>query len=62
MKTINQIRRAFWEAYPQFKSEYRKTYRQNEYRTDIRCCFVEFVDHLHRDGQITDNLAQRVTL
>lgn len=62
MKTITAVRTAFWEAFPQFKSEYRKRKRQNEYSTDIRCTFVDFVDSLHRDGQITDNLAQRVTL
>ncbi len=62
MKTVSQVRNAFWEAHPQFKSQYRKTYRQNQYNTDIRCAFVDFVDYLQKDNQITEKLAYRVTL
>jgi len=29
---------------------------------DTRCAFSDFVDYLARDGQISDALAQRVTL
>lgn len=62
MKTQKQVRENFWECFPEFKSEYRKSYRQNQYRTDIRVSFVDYVDSLRRDGIITENLAQRVTL
>lgn len=62
IKTITGVRDAFWDAHPEYKKEYRKTYRQNDYRVDIRCAFVEYVDVLHRDKQITDKLANRVTL
>jgi len=62
MKTINQVRASFWASFPQFANDYRKTYRQNQYKTDIRCAFVDYVDSLHRDGTITDSLAHRVTL
>lgn len=62
MKTINEIRAAFWSAHPEFANEYRKTKRQNDYRADIRMAFVDYVDMLHRDGQISDSLAKRVTL
>lgn len=64
MNTITQIRESFWhsEFSEPFQSEYRKTYRQNQYRTDIRCAFVDYVDALSRDGQITEKLANRVTL
>ena len=62
IKTQSQVRLLFWESFPEFQSEYRKTYRQNQYRTDIRCAFVDFVDHLHKDGKITESLAYRVTL
>ena len=62
MKTISQVREAFWDANPQFRSEYRKTYRQNEYGATIRTAFVEFVDQLNKDGQISEKLAYRVTL
>jgi len=62
MKTIGDVRRAFWDAHPEFKSEYRARKRQNEYYTDIRCSFVDFVDYLQRNGDISEKLAQRVTL
>jgi len=62
MKTITQVRKSFWEAHPEFKSEYRKTWRQNKYRTDIRCAFVDFIDYLKRNNSITEKLRSRATL
>ena len=62
MKTITEVRRAFWDAHPQFKSEYRKTWKQNQYKADIRMAFVDYIDFLQKDGQITEKLAYRVTL
>lgn len=62
MTTQKEVRANFWASFPQFKSEYKKTYTQNQYRTDIRCCFVDFVDMLERNGTITNKLAQKVTL
>lgn len=62
MKTVTQVRKAFWENHPQFANDYRKAYTQNRYKTDIRCAFVDFVDYLQKDGQISENLARRVTL
>lgn len=62
MKTVKAIRAAFWEQHPEFKPEFRTQYRQNDYRTDIRISFCDFVDHLEKDGQITEKLASRVTL
>ena len=35
---------------------------QNEYPADTRCAFVDFVDALARAGDISDTLAERVTL
>ena len=61
-KTISQVRKAFWEAFPQFRSDYRVKKRQNDYCCNIRCCFVDFVDMIHRDGQISDKLSNNVTL
>jgi len=29
---------------------------------ETRCAFVDFLDALHRDGQVTDALANRATL
>jgi hypothetical protein len=62
MKTVSEIRKSFWESFPEFKSEYRKTYRQNDYNTDIRITFIDYVDHLAKGGEITEKLAKRVTL
>ena len=61
-KTITEIRNAFWDINPEFQPERRSRKRQNDYRTDIRCSFVDFVDSLQRDGQISEKLAYRVTL
>jgi hypothetical protein len=61
-----QVRAAFWHDLPgnDARMKPRKYYgkSQNELPTDIRCAFVDYVDHLARDGAITENLAQRVTL
>ena len=62
MKTITEVRKAFWEAYPEFKEHYRKTWRQNQYNGTIRYCFIDYVDSLCKDGVITEKLAYRVTL
>lgn len=62
MKTITAVRKAFWEAHPQFKSEYRVKKRQNAYNATIRTAFVDYVDSIRRDGVISEGLAQRVTL
>ena len=63
--TIAQVRAAFWEAHP--NAERRtgprgRTLPQNEQPTDTRCAFVDYVDHLHRSGDISDRLSENVTL
>ncbi len=62
MKTITEIRKAFWEYHPKYKHNYRKTWRQNRYPTDIRVLFIDYVDFLAKNGDITEKLARRVTL
>jgi hypothetical protein len=64
-----QIRAAFWQAHP---TANRKRYPERDwtredksrrdYCTDTRCAFVDFVDNLNRNGQISDALANRATL
>jgi len=62
MKTFKEIRASFWENHPQFKEHYRKTYTQNQYCTDIRCAFVDYVDYLLKSEVIAEKLANNVTL
>lgn len=60
LKNEAQARASFWENHTQFTRIRGK--RQNEYPTDVRCAFVDWVDYLHRSGMISDNLAHRVAL
>ena len=64
-----QIRAAFWEAFPELpRRRYRYAWSRSEknaelvYPTDTRCAYVDFVDALHRAGDISDALAARATL
>jgi hypothetical protein len=61
-RTVSEIRSAFWETYPQYKSEYRVKKRQNDYSTDIRCTFCDWLDLIHSNGLISDKLADKATL
>ena len=75
IKTQNELRAAFWESHPSFSRKmvavgrsaktgrilYRRA-EQNDYCADIRYAWVDFVDMMHRDGQISDELANRATL
>ena len=61
-----QIREAFWSAHPHFEEQAREagifSKRQNHHCATVRCSFVDFVDSLARDGQISESLAFRTTL
>ena len=58
--TQQQLRAAFWKDCAEF--ERIPSYTQNDYPATVRCAFVNFVDALQKGGQISDRLAQRVTL
>lgn len=62
--TKTQVRLAFWDMHPQADKQKIKNYAGDGvmYCTDTRCLFVDFVDQLHRDGMITDELANTATL
>jgi hypothetical protein len=66
MTTQKQVRAAFWAAYPHLAEQAREagilSKPQNFHCATVRCTFVDFVDSLHRDGRISDALADRVTL
>lgn len=61
-----QIRQAFWESFPHFEEQAREagilSKSQNHHCATVRCTFVDFVDNLAKCGQISEALADRVTL
>jgi hypothetical protein len=66
MTTQKQIRAAFWETYPDFEFQAREagifSKSQNHHCATVRCAFVDYVDSLAKSGQISEKLANRVTL
>ena len=60
--TQAEVRQVFWASFADQFPGAHTSKRQNDQPVDIRCAFVDFVDELHRDGMISDALAQRVTL
>ena len=62
MTNQKQVRMAFWERYPQYAPLCRQSKRQNDYPADVRMQFCDMVDDMERSGEITEALAQRVTL
>ena len=62
MTTQKEVRNSFWSSFPEFKSEYKSNKRQNEYKCDIRMTFIDYIDSLVRNNEISEDLAKRVTL
>jgi hypothetical protein len=66
MRTQKQIRAAFWDAHPDLEAHARKlgikTAPHNRHNADTRVAFVEFVENLARNGEVSDKLAFRATL
>lgn len=62
--TQKQVRASFWETHPDANRRKIADYsgKGKMYDTDTRCAFVEYVDMLSRNGDISPELAQRVTL
>lgn len=60
------IRDLFWYAHPSFDEQARaagiRSKGQNAQCATVRCAFVDYVDSLHRNGDISDALASRATL
>lgn len=63
-KTQKQVREAFWDIADSMNGDgiTRRKFSDGSYSTETRCAFVDFVDHLARNGEISEALAQRVTL
>ena len=62
--TQAEIRRAFWETFPNLPRRKIKDYAGagKMYCTDTRCAFVDWLDSLSRNGEISPALADRATL
>ena len=62
--TQREVLRAFWRDNPQLNRKKITDFSGNGkiYVTDTRCAFVDYVDHLARNGDISESLADRVTL
>jgi hypothetical protein len=61
--TQREVRDAFWNVFC-VEGKPREFWgkSQNELPADVRVAFVEFVDALEKNGDISEALAQRVTL
>lgn len=66
MKTQKEVRKSFWqylkEVSPTLYAQGKRSKRQNEQCTDIRCTFVQWLDDMHRSGQITEKQVNKYTL
>ena len=60
--TQKQVREAFFDFAEEVGIPAKRGVKQNDQVTTVRCLFVEFVDGLERDGIVTRQLAERVTL
>lgn len=66
--TQAQVRAAFWRGHPRVLRAYVNGPRrpilapQNQQPVDTRCAFVDYVDALSKNGEISEALADRVTL
>ena len=62
--TQRELRREFWETFPELSRKRIKNYAGDSlmYVTDTRCAFVDWVDALQKAGEISPELAERCTL
>ena len=63
MRNETDIRNAFWNVFC-VEGKPREFWGRshNQLPCDVRCAFVDFVDAMQRDGEISESLAKRVTL
>lgn len=64
--TQKQLRQQFWqflkEAEPHLYMRGKRSKRQNDQITDIRCAFVQWMDDMYKSGQITEKQVNTYTL
>lgn len=59
--TQKELRAAFWEQ-SCYKFLKKAGKNQNDYPTDVRLDWVDYVEHMRYQGEISDALADRATL
>jgi hypothetical protein len=63
MTNATQVRDAFWHTfYVEGKPRGWRWQRQNDLPCDVRIAFIEYVDHLARNGDISPRMAESITL
>lgn len=62
--TQKELRRLFWETFPTLSRKKITSYdgKGKMYCTDTRCAWVDWIDSMSKDGQISQALAERATL
>jgi hypothetical protein len=62
--TQKALRAAFWDRFPSLTRRRIKDYTGTGlmHCTDTRCAWVDWIDYLEKDRQISTELAQRATL
>lgn len=62
--SVRQLRREFWETFPHLTRKKITAYsgKGKMYVTDTRCAFVDWLDSLSKNGEISQELAERATL
>jgi hypothetical protein len=59
------LRREFWATHPTAshkRYKYGNTNEHNDYVTDTRCMWVDWLDYMQKSGEISQALAERATL
>lgn len=64
--TQRELRAAFWREHSDFDFQARqagiRSKSQNHHCATVRCTWVDYVDRMARNGEISEALAQRATL
>ncbi len=60
----DEIRNGFWQIFPHLPDKKIRDYSGNGYMypTDTRCAFVDWIDMLSKNNEISDELADNITL
>ena len=58
--TQKALRNEFWYQHPQYKRV--SGWKQNDYKTDVRVAWCEWIDDMYQSDQISKGLVERATL